>query len=74
MNTIQRKILITMNGVEMPLMQKRQLNIYKEQQIKVTGGVDALSNVINYEKPQSWLTLDLTDREWNNLEQLLKGD
>ena len=55
-------------------MQKGQLNIYNEQQIKAAGGVDALSDVIHYEKPQTWPTMDLTEEEWNNLERLLKED
>jgi hypothetical protein len=74
MNSIQKKSSININGVAIPFMHKGQLNIYNEQQIKAAGGVDALSDVIHYEKPQSWPTMDLTDEEWNNLEQLLKED
>ncbi|MFN8347609.1 MAG: hypothetical protein U0X91_21575 [Spirosomataceae bacterium] len=74
MHSTHKKELLIINGVEIPLMQKGRLNIYNEQQIKAAGGVDALSNAINYKKPQNWPTMDFTEEEWNHLERLLKED
>jgi hypothetical protein len=62
------------NEVIIPFMKKGKLNIYTPEQINALGGMNGFLDVIASKKPIKIPTIEFSEKEWDDMEKLLKED